>query len=492
MFTQSDIRQLEERGINPDAAKEQLSLIKQGSFELDLVRPAVPGDGITCFSEKKKGRLKELWEKQGPLYPSEKFVPASGAATRMFKDLYAFISGEKPSELVQSFFQNLHDFPFYTSLCDTFQNHGWTAPWTIEKQKELITYLLGEEGQNWGSLPKGLLPFHRIEGNLRTPAGEHLSEGRFYAANSSGEVKIHFTVSPSAKNIFQKTVSQESRSFPENTFDISFSFQDPSTDTLALDEEENPFRLNSGELLFRPGGHGALLKNLNQRESDLLFIKNIDNVQKTTSQGPSRDSFCQMAGYLLEVREKLRKMEQQWLSGILPEERKLIEDLKLYCGIDFSGTGSILNKKENILQLLNSPIRICGMVKNEGEPGGGPFWVRQKGGEASLQIVESAQVDLSREDYKEIMKKSTHFNPVFLVCLKQDLKGNRLNLENFTQKEACFVAEKSLEGRKLRALEHPGLWNGAMARWITLFVEIPTECFTPVKTIEDLLRKEHR
>jgi len=323
--------------------------------------------------------------------------------------------------------------------------------------------------------------------------GEHLREGRRYAQQPDGSVAVHFTISDGAEENFAKTAGREQARLPESTFNISYSFQDPSTDTIALDEKGNPFRLESGELLFRPGGHGSLIKNLNERPGDIFFIKNIDNVQKEDMNHWTVESFTSLAGLILETRDSLKELKNQLINGAIEDENGFIEKLTEISGHDYSGISQPLtSRKDDILRLLNSPIRICGMVKNEGEPGGGPFWVKQSKGVKSLQIVESAQINLEDTRSKEIFDSSTHFNPVFLVCLKKDLEGNALDLKEYVDQDTYFIAEKSLEGRKLKALEHPGLWNGAMAKWVTRFIEIPPECFTPVKTVNDLLRDAHR
>lgn len=480
MFTQEDQSQFTERGISSEEIQGQIQKIQGGSFPLNVTRPAIPGDGIIKLSSTEEDHMRLHWDEKKAQWDCEKFVPASGAASRMFKDLFAYMQGED-NEAAEDFFQRLTDFPFYREL-------HLSQPGTRTEKEHILRRLLTAEGENWGKKAKGLLPFHlSSEGGCRSPLEEHLCESRAYLPEGNKGLKLHFTVSEDQKEAFTAKAEEGLKRFPESSFDISYSSQDRATDTIALDTEGKLFRMDDGKLLFRPGGHGSLISNLNKQESDILFIKNIDNVQKEEMQQPTTGAYKTLAGLLLKVRGELQQMEALWKDPAYSPDSSMMIKLQEYCGRQWDSHP----ERDEVLTLLNSPIRICGMVKNEGEPGGGPFWV-QKGSVQSLQIVESAQIDLKNPRSKEIFEASTHFNPVFMVCLKKDLHGKRLNLKDYIDEEAFFVAEKSLQGRTLKALEHPGLWNGAMAKWITIFVEIPPQSFTPVKTVNDLLRKAHR
>jgi len=480
MFTQEDQSQFTERGISSEQIQGQIKKIQRGSFPLKVTRPAIPGDGIITLNSTEEEELRLLWDREKTQWDCEKFVPASGAASRMFKDLFAYMQGEE-NQAAEMFFQRLEDFPFYKEL-------NLSRPANRTEKVQLLRQLLTEEGEDWGNKAKGLLPFHLSpEGSCRSPLEEHLCESRSYLPAGKKGLKLHFTVSEDQEEAFKAKALEGIKRFQESVFEISYSSQDQSTDTIALDDQGKLFRLDDGNLLFRPGGHGSLISNLDQRDSDILFIKNIDNVQKEEMQKPTTEAYQVLAGLLLKVRGELQQIETLLKDPAYTPDNNTIEKLQKNCGRQWKTPPG----RKEIHSLINSPIRVCGMVKNQGEPGGGPFWV-QKGSNQSLQIVESAQIDLENPQSKEIFESSTHFNPVFMVCLKKDLNGNPVKLKDYIDQDAFFVAEKSLQGRSLRALEHPGLWNGAMAEWLTLFVEIPPQSFSPVKTVNDLLREAHR
>lgn len=451
MFTQEDIQQLTRQGISVEKAEEQLNCFRTGFPDLDIVAPASPKKGILVVRGQEVERYIAIWEaylKEG--HEVEKFVPASGAASRMFKSLFQYLEDGIETDEIRQFLDGIDRFAFGPQLA------GKTG-------QEAVRYLL--QDMNYGHLPKGLLLFHKYKDAPRTPVMEQMAEAALYASSAANEgetpvAKLHFTVSEEHLPLFRHHVGEvlpEMEKKYKVRYDISFSVQKKSTDTIAANADGTPFRNPDGSLLFRPGGHGALIENLNEQQADVVFIKNIDNV----------------------VPDRLKKDTIRWkkvLAGVLIEEqRRVFERLN---------DPTISNQER---ELLNRPIRVCGVVKNTGEPGGGPFLVRESEGYVSKQILESSQI----KD-PELMKKSTHFNPVDLVCALRDKDGKPYNLPDYVDSQTGFISHKSKDGRELLALELPGLWNGAMAKWNTLFVEVPIATFNPVKTVNDLLRNEHQ
>ena len=444
-FSEQDIAQLEARGISLETAENQLEHFRTGFPALDIVAPAAVGKGILAPKKKEQDAYIEAWNQ----YLSEqhkilKFVPASGAASRMFKNLFQYLEDGVETEFIHEFLTHINDFAFGDQLA------GKTG-------QEAVRYLL--EDMHYGDLPKGLLLFHTYKDGARTPALEHLVEAALYAA-SDGKAALHFTVSHQHLPLFRQHIAEHLQNYQQKygvSYDITFSEQMPSTDTLAANPDGTPFRDNEGKLLFRPGGHGALIENLNEQDADIVFIKNIDNV----------------------VPDKLKKdtiRYKQILAGVLvTEQKRVFEQLRNP------------NLTEEERERLNRPIRVCGVVKNTGEPGGGPFIVRDADGNLSYQILESSQI----ED-QSLMAQSTHFNPVDLVCAIRDYEGNKFNLPDYVDPQTGFISHKSKDGKDLLALELPGLWNGAMAKWNTIFVEVPVSTFNPVKTVNDLLRPQHQ
>ena len=445
MFTPQDIQQLEQRGISVEKAQAQLDSFRNGFPELDIVAPAAVKKGILAPKKREQDEFIAAWQQ----YLAEdhkilKFVPASGAASRMFKNLFEYLENGVETPFIREFLDNIDRFAFGDQLAG-------------KQGQEAVRYLLRD--MNYGNLPKGLLLFHKYRDGARTPALEHMVEGALYAA-SNGQVRLHFTVSHDHLPHFRQHIADNLERFEQKynvRFDISFSEQLPSTDTLAANPDGTPFRNADGTLLFRPGGHGALIENLNQQDADIVFIKNIDNV----------------------VPDRLKKETiryKQILAGVLvTEQKRVFERLQ----------DPTISDEER--ERLHRPIRVCGVVKNTGEPGGGPFLVREKDGSISYQILESSQIS-----DPELMKQSTHFNPVDLVCAIRDHEGKPYNLPDFVDPLTGFISHKSKDGKELLALELPGLWNGAMARWNTIFVEVPVETFNPVKTVNDLLREQHQ
>ncbi len=508
MLTREDIRQIESRGSQVSTIETQIENFKKGFPFLKIEDAATINNGIIQLTNDEIARFRLIFEKkQAEGIHLLKFVPASGAASRMFKSLFSALEKcrqnatdeeiRKDKE-VAAFFDRLADFAFYDDLMKAARK----SPDEISGRQVLDLVLL-EAGLNYGNLPKGLLKFHRYEDGSRTPLEEHCVEGALYAKDSSGKVCIHFTVSPEHQDAFSKHVQEVVPLFEElfdATYDISFSQQKASTDTIAVTPDNEPFRNADGSLLFRPAGHGALLENLNDLDADVVFIKNIDNVVPDYRKEPTIIWKKVLAGLLLDYQEKIF-----YYQHMLNEHH--------YYGLDsafYSEAASFLEnilctkpaqnlyytEKEELHQYLkakfNRPIRVCGMVKNEGEPGGGPFWAKNSDGSVSLQIAESSQIDFNDPIQAAIAQNATHFNPVDLVCGLKNYKGEKYDLTLFSDPQTGFISTKSKDGKELKAQELPGLWNGAMSDWNTLFVEVPVETFNPVKTVTDLLRKEHQ
>ncbi|MEP5611316.1 MAG: DUF4301 family protein [Cyclobacteriaceae bacterium] len=496
MFTNEDEKLVAEKGISKKVVSEQLQRFQKGFKPIKLERAAGVGDGIIRLSSIEMDRYQKHFEAfQGSVL---KFVPSSGAATRMFKDLINFKANflgtdEEFNALTSNnensvfvFLNHLESFAFYGELKKAFRkkyDSSLEEAYLKREYAEILEVLLTEEGLNYENLPKGLLSFHQYGSKSRTPLEEQVVEGWAHRGGRE-ELSIHFTVSPEHQDKFKKRIAEitERLTFGE-CLNFSFSVQALDTDTIAVDEENDPFRDARGKLLFRPAGHGALLENLNAVEADIVFIKNIDNILPDHFKEKSITYKKILAGILIEYQGKvfdlLSKSEQG--QDIVHEGKILLAELGM--------TG--ISTRSEVVEHLNRPIRVCGMVKNEGEPGGGPLWV-EKDGKLSLQIVESAQVNSSNENQSTIFKKGTHFNPVDLVCGLRNYKGEKFDLTKFRDSELGFISSKTYQGRVIKALELPGLWNGSMAHWNTIFVEVPIETFSPVKSVNDLLRREHQ
>ena len=504
-LNQSDSTLLKKKGISESQIKQQLEAFEKGFPFLQIIRSASPDHGLTQVTNDDLSNYLQKWdaylEKKKTIL---KFVPASGAASRMFKDLFEFLEGEQnvpEKDSVIHFFEQIGHFAFYDLLnecCVQFEGKDIHTLLSEYKFKEVLDYLLNSKGLNYGGLPKGLLLFHKYSQGKRTPLMEHLAEGGLYTKNKQGVVNIHFTVSAEHRQLFEQHLKDVVADFSEEykaVFAVGFSEQKSSTDTIAADENNLPFRDNGG-LLFRPGGHGALIENLNDLDADIIFIKNIDNVVPDALKNPTIIYKKMIAGLLVKLQERCFKYLRMMDKGLLTDEK--LWEIAGFCENSLNNINpeiadlSGIELQEYLQQKLNRPIRVCGMVKNTGEPGGGPFLAVNADGTISTQILESSQIDLNDPVEKQKMMQSTHFNPVDLVCGVKDYKGVKFNLLNYVDENTGFISLKSKNGKELKALELPGLWNGAMSDWNTVFVEVPVVTFNPVKTVNDLLRVEHQ
>ena len=506
MLTQEDKDLLAKKGISEQQIAEQLACFEKGFPFLKLFAAAsVENRGIMLAGEEAQKTYLAAWDayKEGDK-KIVKFVPASGAASRMFKNMFEFLGADydvPTTDFEKKFFNNIKNFAFYADLdaaCVKNNGKGIEALISEGNYKAVVANLLESAGMNYGALPKGLLKFHKYEDGVRTPLEEHLVEGALYAAGKSGEVNVHFTVSTEHRELFAKLVDEKVAQYAAKygvKYNISFSEQKPSTDTVAADMENKPFRDN-GKLLFRPGGHGALIENLNDLDADIVFIKNIDNVVPDRLKGDTVTYKKLLAGVLVTLQKQAFEYLQLLDSGHYRHDE--LENIirfvqqQLHCRKDDIKDMEDADLVIYLRKKLNRPMRVCGMVKNVGEPGGGPFLAYNPDGTVSLQILESSQIDMNDPEKKAMFEKGTHFNPVDLVCAVRDYKGNKFNLVNYVDKATGFISYKSKGGKELKALELPGLWNGSMSDWNTIFVEVPLSTFNPVKTVNDLLREQHQ
>ena len=505
MLTQQDLQQLAQKGITPEQINIQLDEFKTGFPFLRLEAAAAVGKGIVAPAEDERKCFIEAWDN----YKAEgkkivKFVPASGAASRMFKDMFAFLNADydvPTTKFEQQYFDNIEKFAFYEALdaaCLKNEGKGIKQLMADGNYKAVVANMLQPSGLNYGQLPKGMLLFHRYAEGARTPMEEHLVEGALYAA-SAGEANVHFTVSHEHMELFEQKVADKKDGYAEKygvKYNISFSEQKPSTDTVAANPDNTPFRNEDGSLLFRPGGHGALIENLNEIDADVIFIKNIDNVVPDRLKPETVEYKQLIAGVLVTLQKRAFDYLRQLESGEYNHEK--LEEIIRFVQQDLCCRKPDIKELEDaelviyLKQKLNHPMRVCGVVKNVGEPGGGPFLTYNQDGTISLQILESSQIDKSNEEYMRMFTEGTHFNPVDLVCAVKDYQGRPFNLPDFVDKTTGFISSKSKNGKELKALELPGLWNGAMSNWNTVFVEVPLGTFNPVKTVNDLLREQHQ
>lgn len=517
-LTDRDLRQMHDQGITEDQVRSQIDIFEQGTSFLTLARPCTVGDGVKTIADSMVPDLTSKQHRAALEGRCAKVVPASGAATRMFKTLLRFHhkeksvhrddvarmaeAGDDQAREMLSFMDNVQNFAFFGELRSTMERHGLTPDALIKKGvfTPIIEYLLTARGLGYADLPKGLLAFHQYGEGVRTSLEEHLVEAIYYVRDAHNICRLHFTVSPEHQEDFQRFIDSIRPHYEQAyhvQYQITLSLQHPSTDTIAVDMHNQPFREEDGSLLFRPGGHGALIENLNRLGGDILYIKNIDNVIPDRLKADTILWKKILGGYLLEVQEQAFRYLEAMTSGndapaLLDGAWEFGQQTLLLTPPPDAPLTTSEQKRTFLIRRFNRPFRVCGVVRNAGEPGGGPFWVRGDDGSLSLQIVESAQVDMAAQEQQAIWSAATHFNPVDLVCGVRDFQGNPFDLRQYVDRTAVFISRKSKDGRDLKALELPGLWNGAMADWNTIFVEVPLITFNPVKTIDDLLRAEHQ
>lgn len=477
-FSDSDIKQIQNHGLDIDTVMEQLHSFETGFPYSNIDRPAVIGDGIISPDKEIADNAISTYDEYRQTHKIVKFVPASGAATRMFKDLYEFLGSGTMNTTTQTVLDNLAQFAFY----DDLQKYLPDNP----TPRDIIECILTERGLNYGTMPKALIKFHKYNSDSRTATAEHLIEGALYAQGQNNTTNIHFTVSPEHRAGFEKLLDDITSTYASkfNTqFDISMSHQMTQTDTIAVNMDNTPFRNDDGTLLFRPAGHGALIENLNNIDADLIFIKNIDNICTDNARDITVYNKKLLAGIAVATQQKIFDYIRQ-IDNSTADLKQISQFINKNLGITTNAT-----EADTLRRILNRPLRVCGIIKNTGAPGGGPFWVKDDNSNTqSLQIVEPGQI---APNQIEILTRGEFFSPTDIVCATRDFNGNKFNLTDFVDKTAGFISEKSKNGRPLRAMERPGLWNGAMAGWNTIFVETPIATFTPVKTICDLLDPTH-
>jgi len=502
MFLQEDYRLFQERGITEEQILKQVQLLKEGTLFQRIVAPATLERGILKLTSDAIDHYKNLFEEQISYYQAIKFVPASGAATRMFKDLYAAIEllqEQKPlPEKIEQFFIHLSKFAFYRDLKSVMTNPSFDEALDRKEYLPILEFLLFEKGLHFGNKPKGLIPFHDYGTFSRTAFEEHLFEGLSYLWRDEDPVWFHFTVSPEHRSTFKTLLKATAEKFGiTQKVKVDFSIQHPATDTVAIYENGDIVRDEMGRIIFRPGGHGALLRNLNSIDADLIFIKNIDNVVPEWYLEETVLYKKVLGGYLMSLVEDIHANLVMLDDGNLLEEdlAEMVDFAQKKLFITFPEWffhAEYIEKVDYLYNLFNRPIRVCGVVKNEGQPGGGPFFCENEEGLPVLQIVEQSQINMNDPEQRKIFESSTHFNPVDIVCYVRDFKGNKFDLEQFVDPRAGIITEKTYKGKPIKVLELPGLWNGSMADWITVFVEVPSTTFNPVKEVFDLLKPMHQ
>jgi hypothetical protein len=505
-FTSKDHELIRKKGISPEEIKVQLENFNKGFPPITLIAPATDGDGIIQLSEKEVTAYAKKYQKKLPDLRVIKFVPASGAASRMFKDLFEYMNkaegntGEVAIDpLIKEFVEGLDKLALKDDLKDELKKAGKDLGGMIAggEFREIIRTVLQGDGLNYGQLPKALIKFHKYAWECRTGMEEHMVEGAEYCFGKGEHVNLHFTVSGEHLDDFNDLLNRKQAEYENRLglrYNPEFSVQRSFTDVIAVDPQNHPFREADGSILFRPGGHGALLANLNEMDADLIFIKNVDNICPDRMKQTTYLYKRTIAGKLLEIQDRAYQYILQLDTMNYSNLDKIEAFLEKELGTVLSKFDKELKAEEKadlLKRKLNRPMRVCGMVKNEGEPGGGPFWCRNRDGSVSLQIVESAQINFKDEEQFQIAGSATHFNPVDLVCGTRDYQGKSFDLYQYTDPDTGLISGKTQDGRNLKAQELPGLWNGSMSDWNTVFVEVPIETFTPVKTINDLLRSEH-
>jgi hypothetical protein len=502
LFSDEDLNIFLAKGIEEGEVLRQLEILQKGAVPLKLAKPARVGDGIVQILPDETKTYVSVYEEALEGHRVLKFVPASGAASRMFKNWYLYQQGKSISEeSALKFCRDIGNFAFYDDLkrvmaLDGKEIESYLRP---ERCADIIEYITSAKGLNYGWLPKALIKFHVYPGRSRTAMEEHLVEAAHYVRDGRNICRVHFTVSEEHESSFRNSLL-EVKSYYENLFgvcyEVGISRQLPSTETIAVNMNNRPVRDSDGKIMLRPGGHGALLANINALDADIIFIKNIDNVVPDRLKEITVLYKKILGGYLIRLRDEIfhnlnllssDKVDDQVLSKIIC----FCQEKMFMSFPDGFQSYSTSEKKDHIFQRLNRPVRVCGVVRNEGEPGGGPYWVKGEDGTCSLQIVEKDEIDMNSEQQSNIWKSASHFNPVDLVCSLMNYQREKFDLRRFTNKEAVFISRKSYSGGEIRVLEHPGLWNGSMALWNTVFVEVPLLTFNPVKNIEDLLRETH-
>ncbi len=506
MLTEQDLAQIKSLGMTSEGVLAQLERHRKGFPYLRIDAAATVGHGIRRLTPEQQQQAVARWQR----YLADggkvvKFQPASGAASRMFKALFEYVDStdDQPKAAVVEVLENIEKMPFYNELNNTtLKLYGMDVKALREagRNKDIIRAIISPEGMNYGGLPKGLLSFHTYpDGTARTPLEEQLVEGTAVARRTDGTVHLHFTVSPQHRELFRNKLAQVIPQLEERNgvkYDVSLSEQKLSTDTIAANPDGTPFRYD-GKLVFRPGGHGALIENLNDVDGEVVMIKNVDNVTPDHLRGDTILYKQVLAGVLVETRDRIAEYLNDLALGNYTRHR--LDEMARFLKEELCITDPRLDNATDIelakliREKLDRPLRVCGMVRNEGEPGGGPFIAYNADGSASPQILESTQIDPNNPDAAEKAKNATHFNPVDLVCwTTRDSAGEHYNLPDYVDHNTGFISSKSFHGRELRALELPGLWNGAMSDWNTIFVEVPITTFTPVKTVNDLLRPAHQ
>ncbi|MBR5300133.1 MAG: DUF4301 family protein [Bacteroidales bacterium] len=525
MFRKEDIEQIEQRGSSVQTVEQQVERFKQGFPWMKIVAPATPERGIQVLDEAAVEAAAKYYD-GAKMNGKCKFVPASGAASRMFKDLFSGLDALKAGkELADDapaakFVDKIQEFAFYTP--ELFGEQTCKCP---EYRQSVLSKTLTDEGLGYGAKPKGVLKFHKYtDGEIRTAFAEHLVEAQNYMRNEDGTANLVVTISPEHQHLFEEAYAEVKEAYEAKygvKYDITFTFQDKATDTVAVDVENKPFRTETDSLLFRPAGHGALIYNLNKLEEEVVSIKNIDNVANERLLPETATWKKVLLGKALELRDTLHAYLRELdavctpvagsrvtVAGVpgydplyedlyaSPEVQSLCDDIEAFLDnvlcIKMPQTDTCKERVEAIRAKLNRPVRVAGMVKNQGEPGGGPFIIADKDGSTSLQVLESVQINMSDDHARNALASATHFNPVDIVCCLHDYQGQSFDLLKYVDEDAGFISSKSYQGRELKALELPGLWNGAMSNWNTLFVEVPLATFNPVKVVLDLLRPAHQ
>ncbi|MBP7230870.1 MAG: DUF4301 family protein [Syntrophaceae bacterium] len=499
LFFNQDMKQIKAMGLSKRDLEKQMEVFSRGPNYWRLIRPCMPGDGVLSVSSNQRKTLVGQFEAKAGKYRLLKFVPASGAASRMFAGWFAAASqgsfGSDKSD--KTFFRHLKKMPF-ASLIEKDQTAGLDAK--KEKLSDLLNFILTSDGHNFGNLPKALILFHCYpDGEIRTALEEHLVEAGAYLGDCRNTCRLHFTLSEEhVEKVMErmKNVQAKYEKMFQVRMDISYSIQSPATRMIAIDEQGFPLRDGEGRLVFRPGGHGALLRNLSALDADFVFVKNIDNIVRQDFLDKLLPYKKMLGGLAIQIRETVFSMLQNLESGQISDS--VLSGYEDYCRQVFhmafpAGDDrlSLPQQRKKLFILLNRPLRICAVVKNQGEPGGGPFWVEEKDGGRTLQIVEHAHVDPLDAEQQNIWKRAAYFNPVDMVCCLRNYQGDKFDLKKYVHRDVYLLSSKTEKGRKILCQELPGLWNGGMAYWNTVFVEMPLAVFNPVKTVDDLLRIRH-